>query len=55
MSKLTKRKTFKLIAIVIVSVVIILFITIIIQLNILRNNVSTDWHEKAEKEINRQH
>jgi len=53
MSKLTKKRIIKRIAITIISIIIILFITLIIQLIILRENVSTEWHEQAEKEINK--
>ena len=53
MSKSKKIKIIKITAITIISIIIILFIEIIRELSILNNNVSTEWHEEAEKEINK--
>lgn len=53
MSKSKILKIIKITAITIISIFLILFIEIIRELNILNNNVSTEWDEKAEKEINK--
>ena len=46
-------KTIKITAITIISIIIILFIEIVIELNILKNNVSTEDDAKIIREIDK--
>jgi len=48
-----RKKLIKIIAITIVSIIIILFVELIIELNILKNNVSTEFDDRINMEIDK--
>lgn len=48
-----RKKLIKILAITIVSIIIILFVELIIELNILKNNVSTEFDDRINMEIDK--
>jgi len=48
-----RKKLIKILAITIVSIIIILFVVLIIELNILKNNVSTEFDDRINMEIDK--